>query len=469
MSPRVRALMRTDDAGLLTRDEMHAVADRAIQATTADALRVGIVSSVTGNARFAANELSTAGEVTDVSVSIQATFGARHAAVETDDLTDDGIRSAVTRAEALAKLSPEDPEALPPVIGPENYQPIRAYFESTAQLTAADRAQAALDALAPARAAHGVTAAGYLVTSARAEVLVTKAGMDAYYRTTSANYTLTVRTADRTGSGWAGADDHDWSRIDTKAVVDQALEKATRSRHPVPIEPGRYTVILEPQAVGDLVQLLLGHLGAREADEGRSAFSKPGGTKVGDKIADSRVTLFSDPADAQLLSRPYDGEGFPLARQTWIQDGVLSALAYTRFWAKKRGKPFVGNPLAPGFLGFGFLAPLKLAGGPTSIDQMIRDTDRGILVTRFWYLRPVDPRTILHTGLTRDGTFLIERGQIAHPIKNFRFNDSPLFLLNNVETIGPSTRLAGTEAGGDVAMPALKAHDFAFTSLSDAV
>jgi predicted Zn-dependent protease len=449
---------------------MHGIADRAIHATTADGLRVEIVNSVTANARFAANQLSTSGEVTDISVSIVAWFGARHATVETDDLTDDGIRSAVGRAEALAKLSPEDPESLPPLIGPQQYQPVRAYFESTARMTAADRAQAALAALAPARAAHDVTAAGYLVTSTRAEALVTKAGMDAYHRSTSANYTLTVRTADRTGSGWAGADDHDWSHIDTKAVVDHAIEKATRSRHPVPIEPGRYTVILEPQAVGDLVQLMLGHLGAREADEGRSAFSKAGGgTKIGDKIVDSRITLFSDPADPQILSRPYDTEGFPLARETWIQDGVLTALAYSRFWAKKETKPFVGDPRYPGFLGFGVLAPLKLAGGPTSIDEMIRNTDRGVLVTRFWYLRPVDPRTILHTGLTRDGTFLIEHGEIARPIKNFRFNDSPLFLLNNVEAIGPSTRLAGTEAGGDVAMPALKAHDFAFTSLSDAV
>jgi len=450
--------MRTDDAGLLTREEMHGIADRAIQASTADALRVEIANSVTGNARFAANQLTTSGEVTDVSVSILATFGARHAGVTTDDLTDDGVRAAVARAEVLAKLAPEDPEALPPLIGPEQYVPIHAYFDSTARMTAADRAQAALSALAPARAAHGVTVAGYLVTSARAEALITKAGMDAYHRSTSANYTLTVRTADHTGSGWAGADDHDWSRIDAKAVADRALEKATRSRNPVPLEPGRYTVILEPQAVGDLVQLLLGDLGAREADEGRSAFSKPGGTKVGDKIADSRITLFSDPADPLLLSRPYDGEGFPLARQTWIQDGVLAALAYTRFWAKKQGKPFLGAPGA-----------LKLAGGPASIDEMIRSTDRGVLVTRFWYLRPVDPRTMLYTGLTRDGTFVIERGEIAHPIKNFRFNDSPLFLLNNVEAIGPSTRLAGTEAGGDVAMPALKAHDFAFTSLSDAV
>src|SRR5690606_23536174 len=235
-------------------------------------------------------------------------------------------------------------------------------------------------------------------------------GLFAYHRSTSANYTLTVRTADGSGSGWAGADHPDWSRIDFEAVSKRALEKARASRGPVAIEPGRYTVILEPQAVGDLVQLIGGYADARSADEGRSPFSKQGGgNRIGEKIVDERVTILSDPSDAQLLSQPFDGEGFPLGKQVWIERGVLKKLYYSRFWAQKKDKVATGAPQS-----------IKLQGGSSSLDDMISATERGVLVTRLWYLREVDPRTILYTGLTRDGTFLVENGKISKSIRNFR-------------------------------------------------
>jgi predicted Zn-dependent protease len=200
-------------------------------------------------------------------------------------------------------------------------------------------------------------------------------------------------------------------------------------------------------------------LAARAADEGRSAFTKQGGgNKIGEKIVDERVTIFSDPQDPQLLGQPFDGQGLPLSRQVWVENGKLKQLFYSRFWAQKQGKEATGGPNT-----------IKMVGGTTSMDEMIKSTERGILVTRLWYLRQVDPRTILFTGLTRDGTFLIENGKLSKSIKNFRFNESPLFLLNNIQAIGPSVRLAGTEAGGPIVMPAIKAKDFNFTSLSDAV
>jgi len=268
-----------------------------------------------------------------------------------------------------------------------------------------------------------------------------------------------VRTTDGTGSGWAAADHPDWGQIDFAAVSRRAIDKARLSRNPVPIEPGKYTVILEPQAVGDLVQLVAFYADARSSDEGRSPFSKQGGgNKIGEKIADPRVTLFSDPRDPQLLAQPFDGNGMPISRQVWIENGVLKQLYYSRFWAKKQGKTATGFPTS-----------IKLAGGTLSVDDMIRSTERGVLVTRLWYLREVDPRTILYTGLTRDGTFLIENGKISKAIRNMRFNESPLFMLNNLEALGRPERLAGTEAGGSVVMPALKVRDFTFTSLSEAV
>ena len=218
-------------------------------------------------------------------------------------------------------------------------------------------------------------------------------------------------------------------------------------------------MILEPQAVGDLAQLLAFALDARSADEGRSAFSKQGGgTKVGEKVVDERVTLFSDPGDPQLLSNTFDGQGLPAHRVAWIENGILKRLTYSRFWAQKMNQqPDAGTNA------------VKLAGGTQSTEDLIKSTPRGILVTRLWYLRPVDPRTVLYTGLTRDGTFLIENGKLSKSVKNLRFNESPLFMLNNLDAIGQAKRVAGTEAGGDVVMPSLRVKDFNFTSLSDAV
>ena len=458
----------SDGFSIMSQGDMQAIIDRAIKASTADNITVIVTTSATGNTRFAANQLSTSGDISDTSVVVESAFGPKHATVSGNDLSDDGIRAMVAKSESLAKLAPDDPESMPP-LGAQQYTSVPAWFDSTAALTAGDRAKAALTALQPARKAGNVTAAGFITTGAQATLAGNKAGLAAYFRSTSANYTLTVRTADGTGSGWAGADNKDWSAIDFAAVADRALHKAQLARNPVAVEPGRYTVILEPQAVGDLVQLLVFGLNARLADEGRSPFAKPGGgNKIGDTIVAPSVTLFSDPVDPELLSQPFDNDGYPLSRQVWFDKGVLQQLAYTRFGAKKQGKPYVGNPFGGGRFGFGGGA-LKLAGGTTSTEDMIASTDRGILVTRLWYLRQVDPRTLLFTGLTRDGTFLIEHGKVTRSVRNFRFNESPLFLLNNTEALGPAVRLAGTEAGGDVVMPTIKAHDFNFTSLSDAV
>jgi len=446
------------DGALLSEADARRVIERAVALSKADAVRVNVGSGYQANLRFAANQTSTAGAVTNAGVSVYSVFGKKHASANTNDLSESAIRRVVEQSEALARLSPDDPESLPELAA-QQYTPVQSYFDRTADLTAADRARAALTALEPARKAGDLMAAGFLVTGAAASAVGNNAGLFAYHRATSANYTLTVRTTDGTGSGWAGADHPDWSQIDPAAVSERAIAKARLSRKPQAVEPGRYTVILEPQAVGDLVQLMGFALDARSADEGRSAFSKQGGgNKIGERILDPRVTLYSDPADPQLLGQPWDGQGLPLGRQVWIENGVLKQLVHSRFWAQKTGRAATGFP-----------SSVKMAGGSASTDEMIRGTQRGLLVTRLWYLRQVDPRTILYTGLTRDGTFLIENGKVTKSVRNLRFNESPLFMLNNLEAIGAPVRLAGTEAGGAIVMPPLKVRDFSFTSLSEAV
>lgn len=444
---------------VLSREECQRIVERVQALSHADGCFVNLNSFYTGNMRFAANQLSTSGGVEDAQLAVQSSFGPKHAVVTTNDLSDESLARVVQQSEALARLAPDDPEAMPE-LPPQQYQTVPAWIDATADLSPAERARAAMTALDLGRAqGSDITVAGFITHSAGSTALGNKAGMFAYHRNTDVNYTLTVRTSDGTGSGWAGADNQDWRTIDFAAVSRRAADKARASRNPVAIEPGRYTVIMEPQAVGDLVQLLAFSLDARSADEGRSAFTKPGGgTKIGEKIVDDRVTLVSDPADAQLLGQPFDGQGLPLGRQVWIENGVLRQLVYSRYWAQHQQQQPTGFPTT-----------VKLMGGDQTLDQLIAGTDRGVLVTRLWYLREVDPRTILFTGLTRDGTFLIENGRISRAIRNFRFNDSPLFLLANLQALGAAERIAGTEAGGDIVMPAVKAAEFNFTSLSDAV
>ncbi len=443
---------------LLTREQAQEIIQKVVKFSKADEVAVNIGSGWASNIRFAANQVSTSGSVTNVGISVNSTIGKKHGVVSTNDISDASLKRVVEESEALARLSPDDPENMP-ALGPQTFQPGKGWFDATANVTATERARAAMTALEPARKAGDLNTAGFIVVNASASALGNNKGLFAYNRGTNANYTVTVRTNDGTGSGWAGGEHPDWRQLDFAGISRRALEKARLSRNPVAIEPGRYTVILEPQAVGDLVQLVGGSLAARSADEGRSAFTKQGGgNKIGEQIADKRVTIFSDPMDPQILSQPYDGQGLPLTRQVWVENGVLKQLFYSRFWAQKQGKVATGGP-----------SSLKMTGGTTSMEEMIRSTQRGVLITRLWYLRQVDPRTILYTGLTRDGTFLIENGKISKSIKNFRFNESPLFMLNNVEAIGPAVRIGGSEGGGPIIMPALKVRDFNFTSLSDAV
>lgn len=442
------------------REECEALAKRALAMATADETRVTINSGGRGNTRFAVNQISTAGDNYDATVSVRSTFGKRTGVVNTNKLDDASLKAAVELSERLAKLSPEDPEAMPE-LGPQTYAVAGGWSDSTASLDPSARANAARAITEPARAA-GFISTGYLETRAGATAIANSKGLFAYNRQTALSLTTTVRTQDGTGSGWAGATSHDFAALNPAELGARAIDKARRSVNPVAVEPGRYTVILEPTAVGNLVQFITSAMSSRNADEGRSFFSKAGGgNKIGMKVVDERVTITSDPLDPEAFANTFSGEGQPISKTTWIENGIVKNLSYDRFWASKQGRA----PL-PG------AGSVRMSGGTATIDELIASTDRGILVTRFWYIRAVDPRTILYTGLTRDGTFLIERGRITRAVKNLRFNESPIFMLNNLEAMGRPVRVSASEAGGPglaIVVPPIKVRDFNFTSLSDAV
>ncbi|HET7189318.1 MAG TPA: metallopeptidase TldD-related protein, partial [Gemmatimonadaceae bacterium] len=309
-------------ARYLSREECEALAKRTLGfVSTADAARVNINSGSRGNTRFAVNQVSTGGDNYDTAVTVTAYAGRRSAASTTNQLDDASLRQAVQMAERLARLAPEDPEFMPE-LEPQQYEAGRAWSEATASLDPQGRADAVRAITAPATQT-GLVSTGYLDTRAGANAVANSKGLLAYTRGTAAALTTTVRTPDGTGSGWAGASHHDWSRIDAAALGARAAEKARASRNPVAIEPGRYTVVFEPTAVGNLVQFISFALNARAADEGRSFFSKPGGNKLGTKVVDERVTLLSDPFDPDVAGSPFTNEGLPTRRSVWIENGVV--------------------------------------------------------------------------------------------------------------------------------------------------
>jgi predicted Zn-dependent protease len=438
--------------------EARALLERVLARSKAEGCEAKLEAARTGNIRFARNAVSTSGVVDDATLVILSRYGMRLGAASVNQFDDESLTRTLRRSEELARAAPADPE-LQPMLGPQRYiRPPTAYVQSSARVTPDFRAGAAAKSIAQAKA-HGCVAAGFLTDSVSSSALLNSRGMFGYFADTAATFTVTARTESGGGSGWGGQDLNDVGRLDVEAVSRIASEKAIASRDVRVLEPGQYTVILEPAAAVDLVQRLVLNSGAREAEEGRSFLSKPGGgTKLGQRLVDERVNIYSDPASAEVPCTPWDDEGLPRNRTVWIEKGMVRTLGYTRYWARKRGKSPIAAP-----------GNWVMEGGDQSLEDLIGGTERGVLVTRTWYIRAVDPKTLLYTGLTRDGTFYVEKGRIAYAIKNFRFNESPVIMLNNLDALGRTTRVRGSESQARAAVPPMRIRNFTFSSLSDAV
>lgn len=436
---------------IYTEEEAKKIMEKALSFSTADTCEINLSGEESGNIRYARNTVSTAGHRSNQSLVVQSSFGKQSGTATIDEFDDASLEKVVKRAEELAKLSPENPEFMEP-LEQQTYDKAINFVEATANITPEYRASVANDSIEPA-AAKDVTAAGFLDDSYGFNAMLNSKGLFAYNKSSNVDFTVTMRTNDGTGSGWVSRDYNDIGKFDASEASKVAIDKAVLSREAKAIEPGKYTVILEPAAAEDLISNMARSLNARTADEGRSFMSKEGGgTKLGEKIVDERVSLWSDPLHPEVPTSTWSEDGQALRKTVWIENGVVKNLAYDRFWAKEQGVepvPFPNN--------------IIMGGGDASLEDLIKSTKKGILVTRLWYIRTVDPQTLLYTGLTRDGTFYIENGQIKYPVKNFRFNESPIIMLNNLETLGEQVRINGN------LIPYMKIRDFTFTSLSDAV
>ncbi len=436
---------------ILSREEAQQVLKKVLSYSKAEGCEANLNGSTQGNIRYARNTATTAGSVSDRNLAVASNYGLKQGTATINEFDDASLQKVVRRSEALAKLAPENPEFMP-IVGPQKYEKVNAYFESTAGITPQYRAQAAAHSIEPSRK-KDLVAAGFFNDRHGFQAMANTTGLFAYHRSTGCNFTVTVRTSDATGSGYAIRDYNDVDLLDTGVASQIAIQKAEGSREAKAIEPGKYTVILEPAASVGLLRNMMFNFAARRADEGRSFLSKKGGgTKKGEKLFGEEVTVHSDPTHPTVPASPWAGDGQRRERTVWIEKGVVKNLFYSRYWAKKMETdpvPFPANSI--------------MEGGDASLEDLIKDTQSGILVTRTWYIRTVDPQTLLYTGLTRDGNFLIKDGKIAHPVKNMRFNESPVKMLNNIEALGRPVRINGNM------IPPMRLREFEFTSGSDAV
>jgi len=443
---------------IVSQSEAKKITDKALSFSKADSCTVGLGGHLRRHVRFALNSATTDGEQDDLVLSVTSSFGNRSGSARTNEFSDAALQAVVRKSEEIARFAPPDPEFVAP-FGPQQYLQSRMWFQSTADSTPAQMARMTRPVLDAATKSE-VTAAGFFSVGGGCSALATSEGLFAHDTDTGALFSVSARTSDGTGAGWAGVKHNDINRLNPAALGERAVRKTAESRGPQPLEPGKYLVLLEPSAVCDLLSILVWQTNARSADEGRSFFSrKGGGTKLGEKIFGDKVNVYADPHDPIAPGLTFSEYGLPAQRQHWIENGALKQLMYSPFWAQKTGHQPVPRP-----------TNIVMEGGTATQEEIIASVKRGILVTRFWYIREVDPRTLLLTGLTRDGTFLIENGKVIRPVKNFRFNESPVSMLNNIEAMARSERAIGSEnTDVPVSVPPLLVRDFTFSSLSDAI
>ena len=445
---------------LLSEKETKAICDKLLSCTQADDAQVSVVSDDFSHLRFAANSFTTNGRREAAFASVTVWIDKKRGSANTGDLEDASLKMAVAQAEQLARMAPVDKEYLP-TLGAQTYQPSGGYVDATVNLALSARARSIEEIIRKCEK-DGVIGAGFHHANGSASGSATKHGNFHYRRSTLVSLSVTARTPDGGSSGYFLRNHFDIAKLDTGRIGREAIKKALTSKNPHTLEPGIYPVILEAQAADDLIRL---GFDARSADEGRSPYSAPGGkTKVGEKIFDERINVYSDPWHPELPDSPVAQDGIPARKLYSVRNGVLENLHYSRYWAKEKGKEPTPGPVN---------SILESSAPPASVEEMIKSMPRGLLVSRFWYIRGVDPRTALFTGLTRDGVWYIEDGKIQYPVRNFRFNQSLLELLapGNVELIGRSERVSGSESQGRGASltPALRVKAFHFTSQSEAV
>lgn len=437
--------------------ELWRIAERVLKLSDADETEVMIDAAADSLTRFANNAIHQNVAERYLTVSVRTVFDGRTARATTNKTDPESLKQAVAASAALARQQPKNPDLLP-MPGPQKYPRVQRYFERTAATTPGERARA-VKRITEAAARRGQTAAGIFTTGAFHSVLANSRGLFAAHRQTRAEFSITLLEQD--SSGWAKANAPDGARLSPHDLAENASWRALATRAPREVPPGRFTVVLEPAAVLDLLGFLFYDFAGTALLDQRSCLNG----RLGKRIFGENISLWDDVTHPMQTGAPFDGEGLPRQKVALIDRGVPRNLVYARATAKKmRAKPTGHGMALPNEWGE---APMNLVwgGGATSLQDMIASTEYGVLVTRLWYIREVDPYEKILTGMTRDGTLLIDRGKIAGGIRNFRFNQSLLEMLANVEAVGPAVRAAGEESF-EMVVPPMKVRDFHFTEVT---
>jgi PmbA protein len=440
-----------------TSSDLERIVERVLKLSDADETEVEIDVTTDALTRFANNMIHQNVAEQTLSISVRTVVDGRTARVTTNKTDEESLRRAASTAMSLARNEPKNPDLLP-MLRQQKYQKVARFFAATAESTPQDRARAVKRVCQMADKAKQ-TAAGIFSSGSMQNVFANSRGLYAQHQQTRSEFSVTV--LEEHSSGWAKFNSPDIRNIDPDELAARASRKAADSRNPREIPAGHYTTILQPPAVLDLLGFLFYDFAGTAVLDKRSCFTG----RMGTKLFGENILLWDDVYHPLQNGEPFDGEGVPKQRVLLVDRGVPKNLVYSRATAKKmKAKPTGHGFSLPNDYGE---APMNLvfAGGDKSMDEMVRSTERGILVTRLWYIREVDPYEKILTGMTRDGTFLVENGRVAGGIRNFRFNQSILEMLSKVEMLGPAVRAAGEESF-EMVVPAMKVRDFHFSEVT---
>ena len=440
---------------MLKRERAKEIFKKVLKYSTADETEAFITSTSYSLTRFANNCIHQNVAEDSLNLSVRAVASQRTARASTNKLDENSIRQVCEAALALARLQPPNPELLP-MAGPQMYRAVDRFDVESAELSPQARAETVRTVIERAEK-DALTAAGVYSNGVHVTALFNSRGLEAYHEETSSEFSITMLKED--SSGWAKKTSPSCLELEPEALADRAAGKALENRGQQDVSPGKYTVILEPAAVLDLLGFLFFDFGGLSVQERRSCLTD----RVGQRLFGENINVRDDVFHPLQAGAPFDGEGIPRQRVKLVEKGTVSNLVYARSTARKMRKHPTGHgfPL-PNEYGE---APMNIVmdGGKSSVDSMVKSTSRGLLVTRLWYIREVDPYQKILTGMTRDGTFWIEDGEVKHAVRNLRFNQSLFDMLNGVETMGVPQRTAGEESF-EMVVPAMKVNEFNFSS-----
>jgi len=445
----------TAKSPLMTSEQALEIIESVIANSKADAVMVSLNASESALSRFSENQMTQNLSKNRFNLSITSYFGTSSATVANTEIDPEAIQDTLRRSETLARLAPSDPEWVP-LLEPQKYEPHVAAFDlETANSSPLDRGQKVQQVCAQCLQAK-VEGSGTLSSSASLQALGSSTGLRAYQEETEADFSVTARL--QNGSSWTSRSAYSLANLPLEELTQQVIERCVASVNPQEVRPGVYPVVLEAAAFSELLYWIIANLDARSADEGRSFMSlldqagKPVGNHLGEPLFSPLVQVKREPSHPLLQSGNFLADGLPNSSLDIITDGRPQTLSYSRYWAAKQSKEPTGS-----------LFPIVMQGSTQSIQDLIAQTERGIFVSRAWYVRYVNPRTLEVTGMTRDGTFWIENGQLAYPIKNLRFNQELPLMLRDLESVSTVQRF------GSAVVPGVKIQNFRFSSITDSI